>query len=173
VWRLLAIYAPVLFSLFSFTAELMVIGGARLIFGGTYIDPFAQYEAIMPERPTTALEQYPCQYERVFERDPQPTICRVHPTDSIFTEVIVYFHSDRIWRVVFKPQGLRFGELVQRWGTPFTRAISGHSLHMQWGMTVYTIIPLSDTKGHLSYLQPVYNPIVVENRGYIPHSSGK
>ncbi len=164
MWRRPVFYAIGLLTPALFVVELTVLGGTGLANTRGYPDPFAPYEAIMPGQPTTALEHYPCQFERVYAMETEPTVCRLRLNERIFDEVIVQFYGDKIWQVVFKPEGLHFGELVQRWGFPDIDAIYPHSVYMHWGETVYATISPIDTRRRSSYLLPVYDPIVVEMR---------
>jgi hypothetical protein len=148
-----------------FAVQLTILGGTRLVYAGGYSDPFAPYEAIMPGQPTRALESYRCQFERAYELETEATICRIYPDNSIFSQVSVLFHGDRIWQVVFKPEGLSFGYLVQRWGSPDDIAASNrHSINLIWDNSVYAVLSSIDTGKRVNYLLPVYDAIIVEDR---------
>jgi hypothetical protein len=161
MWRRPVIYAIGLLTPALFVVELTVFAGTRLVHTGGDSDPFAPYEAIMPGQPTTALEQYPCQFERASELDTDATVCRIRPGEGIFSQVIVLFHGDRIWQVVFKMEGLRVGDLVQRWGYPDFNENQRGFLSLRGHGEMDAIIALRNPLRRFHYLFPL-DWIVVE-----------
>jgi len=145
-----------------FAVELTVLGGMRLANTGEYPDPFAPYEAIMPGQPVAALEQYPCQFEKALDREPEPSFCRIRPGEGVFSEVIVLFYNDKIWQVVFKTEVLRVGDLVQRWGYPDFNDDNGVYFSLQGHGAMDAVIALRNPMRRFNFLLPVSSLVLTD-----------
>jgi hypothetical protein len=163
MWRRPVFYVPGLILSILMVVELTSLSAEHLLYPGGHSDQFATYDAIMPGQPITALNWYPCYYEKGLERDLEPTLCHIRPGKGIFSEVIVLFHSDSIWQVTFKTEALTVGDLVQRWGFPDVHHDNQGVLFLQWrGGSVYAVVSPDTHKRRFSYLMPVYSVIVTE-----------
>jgi hypothetical protein len=102
------------------------------------IDPFASYDAIMPGQPMTAAALYSCSVSylpseiayRVF-------YCQIHPRNGLFLSVSIIGQDDTIRALSFGVQGLRVGDLVQRWGRPDVVQKRRRYYLIRWGEDIY------------------------------------
>lgn len=133
------------------------VGVAMLVsiafFSTEDIDPFAPYDAIMPGQPMTAVARHSCSVSflppeiayRVF-------YCHIHPRNGPFLAVSVVGQDDTIRALSFRVQGLRVGDLVQRWGRPNVVQKRKRYYLMRWGEDIYATV---HTVGWFTYQSEV------------------
>jgi hypothetical protein len=162
-------FIAVLMILILAMVGLVEVVVARQVNSDPYPDLFAAYDAIMPGQTSAALSQYPCHFEKG-QHDSEPTLCRIQPEDGIFSEVMVTFQSDdRIREVTFKPQVLRVGDLILRWGLPDIPTESREYVYLRWrARGIYAVVsPDTHTRRFSAWL-PVYSIIVSKVDASLP-----
>jgi hypothetical protein len=110
---------PGLIVTISFVVVLIVVGGVDVLHADDYVDPFAEYNALMPGQPATAIAGFACSklYHHAYEYDPI-TYCQIRPKDGPIVLISVSSREDKIQRISFSMNGMEFGDLVMRWGRP-------------------------------------------------------
>ena len=113
--RVLYLVVPQLLILF--VAELVVLVSMNLIHKEGYPDPFAPYEAMMPGRFLSALEDRPCEFD-VTPGNTFKFTCDLALNSDPLAAVSATAYNGRFVQISFRGGDWYIGDVIAHWGRP-------------------------------------------------------
>jgi hypothetical protein len=124
--------------------------------GMTYVDPFMQYQALLPGQSMQGVEGAACELRPSADRVPSNLhkFCAVFPTQGPFHLINVTVQRGVIVEAQFFSESLQLGDLLYQWDEPhFTRrAVSGHTITLLWqnaDLSAAATLPLRSLPAHV------------------------